>query len=72
MILKSDFFNGMLTLPIAGAAPPSLSQSSKSLLESAKNSGLDGTSDETAVAFPEMLDHVECEVFLEFIFNLLP
>ncbi|KAJ7663586.1 hypothetical protein B0H17DRAFT_1211601 [Mycena rosella] len=72
LILKSDFFSGMLTLPISGAAGLSLSQSSKDLIEAARKAGHDGSSDATAVAFPKIFTGADCEVFLEFIFNVLP
>ncbi|KAJ6552914.1 hypothetical protein B0H19DRAFT_1370691 [Mycena capillaripes] len=72
LILKSFFFEGMLKLPAPSSAPASLSQSSRDLLEFAQRSGYDGTSDTTAVTFPETFSNRECEVFLEFIFNLLP
>ncbi|KAJ7705164.1 hypothetical protein B0H14DRAFT_2647406 [Mycena olivaceomarginata] len=62
----------MLKLPAPSSAPASLSQSSRDLLEFAQRSGYDGTSDATAVTFPETFSNRECEVFLEFIFNLLP
>ncbi|KAJ6450134.1 hypothetical protein C8R47DRAFT_1329919 [Mycena vitilis] len=73
LILKSDFFSGMLTLPIPGAMPASLSESCRDLLAAAKKAGYDGTSDATAAAvFPAHFSNRDCEVFLEFIFNLLP
>ncbi|KAJ6530482.1 hypothetical protein DFH09DRAFT_1093529 [Mycena vulgaris] len=72
LILKSDFFSGMLTLPVPGAPASSLSKSSKDLIEWGKKAGLDGTSDATAVAFPQNFSQEDCEAFLEFIFNILP
>ncbi|KAJ7714867.1 hypothetical protein B0H16DRAFT_1898951 [Mycena metata] len=72
LILKSDFFCGMLSLPIPGHPPLCLNQTSKELLQKAKEAGLDGTSDETAVKFPPHFTSSECDIFLEFIFNILP
>ncbi|KAJ7700202.1 hypothetical protein B0H16DRAFT_1705705 [Mycena metata] len=72
LILKSDFFCGMLSLPIPGHPPLRLNQTSKELLQKAKEAGLDGTSDETAVKFPPHFTSSECDIFLEFIFNILP
>ncbi|KAJ7485617.1 hypothetical protein FB451DRAFT_1392350 [Mycena latifolia] len=72
LILKSDCFAGMLTLPVPGHLPLELSQSSKELIELARKDGLDGTSDATAVTLPDKFSADECTVFLEFIFNILP
>ncbi|KAJ7712775.1 hypothetical protein B0H16DRAFT_1702723 [Mycena metata] len=52
LILKSDFFCGMLSLPIPGHPPLCLNRNSKELLQKAKEASLDGTSDETAVKSP--------------------
>ncbi|KAJ7487741.1 hypothetical protein B0H11DRAFT_2014598 [Mycena galericulata] len=72
LILKSDCFAGMLTLPAPVQLPSGLSQSSKDLIELSRKARLDGTSDATAVPLPQSFSGVECEAFLEFIFNLLP
>ncbi|KAF8144679.1 hypothetical protein K438DRAFT_1992602 [Mycena galopus ATCC 62051] len=72
LILKSDCFSGMLSLPIAGHPPLKLTESTKELIEQARTAGLDGTSDATAVPLPAQFTAVECQVFLEFIFNVLP
>jgi hypothetical protein len=62
----------MLTLPVPIHVHPALSQSSKELIEFARNAGLDGTSDATAIVLPDRFSAEECEVFLEFVFNILP
>jgi hypothetical protein len=74
LVLKSELFAGMLTLPQPPpeALSPTLSQGSRGLIERAAQAGLDGTMDETAVALPETLSAEECEIFLEFVFNTLP
>ncbi|KAJ7352038.1 hypothetical protein DFH08DRAFT_1077839 [Mycena albidolilacea] len=74
LVLKSELFAGMLTLPQPPpeALSPTLSQGSRGLIERAAQAGLDGTTDETAVALPETLSAEECEIFLEFVFNTLP
>ncbi|KAJ7761646.1 hypothetical protein B0H14DRAFT_2634034 [Mycena olivaceomarginata] len=63
----------MLTLPQPPpeALSPTLSQGSRGLIERAAQAGLDGTTDEMAVALPETLSTEECEIFLEFVFNTL-
>jgi hypothetical protein len=63
----------MLTLPQPPpeALSPTLSQGSRGLIERAAQAGLDGTTDETAVALPATLSAEECEIFLEFVFNTL-
>ncbi|KAJ7336839.1 hypothetical protein DFH08DRAFT_1017957 [Mycena albidolilacea] len=73
LVLKSELFAGMLTLPQPPleALSPTLSQGSRGLIERAAQAGLDGTTDETAVALPETLSAEECEIFLEFVFNTL-
>ncbi|KAJ7787796.1 hypothetical protein B0H14DRAFT_2629002 [Mycena olivaceomarginata] len=72
LILKSDCFSGMLSLPIAGHPPLKLTESTKQLIEQARTARLDGTSDATAVPLPAQFTAAECQVFLEFIFNVLP
>ncbi|KAJ7435710.1 hypothetical protein B0H11DRAFT_2113107, partial [Mycena galericulata] len=72
LVLKSDCFAGMLTLPAPVELPSGLSQSSKDLIELSRKARLDGTSDATAVHLPQSFSGAECEAFLEFIFNLLP
>jgi hypothetical protein len=62
----------MLSLPIAGHPPLKLTESSKDLIELARKAGLDGTSDSTAVPLPAQFTAMECQVSLEFIFNVLP
>ncbi|KAJ7757363.1 hypothetical protein DFH07DRAFT_958724 [Mycena maculata] len=69
LIMQSDFFNGMLTLPIPNHPTVPLTGSTKDFLEKARAAGVDGTSDETAVSLPEKFTAMECERFLEFIFN---
>ncbi|KAJ7435446.1 hypothetical protein FB451DRAFT_1464202 [Mycena latifolia] len=69
LIMQSDFFNGMLTLPIPDHPPVSLTGSTKEFLDKARKAGLDGTSDETAVELPAQFTATECERFLEFVFN---
>ncbi|KAJ7761643.1 hypothetical protein B0H14DRAFT_3510923 [Mycena olivaceomarginata] len=73
LVLKSELFAGMLTLPQPPpeALSPTLSQGSRGLIERAAQAGLDGTTDEMAVALPETLSTEECEIFLEFVFNTL-
>ncbi|KAJ7442284.1 hypothetical protein FB451DRAFT_112571 [Mycena latifolia] len=66
---KSEFFNGMLSLPIPGHPPPSLRDSTRDLLEKARKSGVDGSNDEMAVELPAQFTPTECEKFLEFVFN---
>ncbi|KAJ7831053.1 hypothetical protein B0H14DRAFT_3464371 [Mycena olivaceomarginata] len=70
LVLKSELFAGMLTLPQPPpeALSPTLSQGSRGLIEQAAQAGLDGTTDETAVALPATLSAEECEIFLEFVF----
>ncbi|KAJ7777921.1 hypothetical protein DFH07DRAFT_1056285 [Mycena maculata] len=70
LILKSDFFAGMLTIPIPGSLQ--LSQSSKDFIEFSRKGRLDGSSDETAVVLPDKFSAEEVTVFLEFVFNILP
>ncbi|KAJ7843525.1 hypothetical protein B0H14DRAFT_2359008 [Mycena olivaceomarginata] len=57
LVLKSELFAGMLTLPQPPpeALSPTLSQDSRGLIEWAAQAGLDGTTDEMAVALPETL-----------------
>ncbi|KAJ7259954.1 hypothetical protein B0H12DRAFT_1069855 [Mycena haematopus] len=62
----------MLSLPVPGHPPLNLTENSKDLLERARKAGLDGTSDATAIEFPERFSAAECTVFLEFVFNILP
>ncbi|KAJ7878201.1 hypothetical protein B0H13DRAFT_2346745 [Mycena leptocephala] len=62
----------MLSLPIPGHPPLQLTQDSKDLIEQARKANLDGTSDATAAEFPDHFTSAECEIFLEFIFNILP
>ncbi|KAJ7871827.1 hypothetical protein B0H14DRAFT_3567993, partial [Mycena olivaceomarginata] len=74
LVLKSELFAGMLTLPQPPpeALSPTLSQGSRGLIERAAQAGLDGTTDQTVVALPETLSAEECKIFLEFVFNTLP
>jgi hypothetical protein len=51
----------MLTLPIPNHPTLSLSDSTRALLEKAKDAGLEGTSDATAVAIPAQFTAMECE-----------
>ncbi|KAJ7088974.1 hypothetical protein C8R44DRAFT_892596 [Mycena epipterygia] len=72
LIIKSDFFGGMLTLPIPEHTSSPLSENSMVWLERAKKAGLDGTSDATAVEMPDEISTAEFDEFLEFILNILP
>ncbi|KAJ7302672.1 hypothetical protein DFH08DRAFT_826417 [Mycena albidolilacea] len=69
LISQSKVFNGMLTLPIQNHPTLSLSDSTRALLEKAKDTGLKGTSDVMAVAIPAQFTAMECEKFLEFVFD---
>ncbi|KAJ6502954.1 hypothetical protein C8R47DRAFT_1252012 [Mycena vitilis] len=69
LIVLSDCFNGMLTLPIPDHPAPSESDNAKVFLDRARAAGLDGTSDATAVPFPTQFSSTDCERFLEFVFN---
>ncbi|KAF8207496.1 hypothetical protein K438DRAFT_1962421 [Mycena galopus ATCC 62051] len=62
LVLKSEFFAGMLTLPPPEAPPGPTEQAVI----------LDGTTDATAVLFPATWTSAESEAFLEFVFNILP
>ncbi|KAJ7172912.1 hypothetical protein C8R43DRAFT_943974 [Mycena crocata] len=72
LILKSDLFGGMLTLPVVGVPPLSLSQSSKEWMQLATDAGVGGTSDTTTVQMPPKFVMAEMDHFLEFIFNIRP
>ncbi|KAJ7802692.1 hypothetical protein B0H14DRAFT_3488196 [Mycena olivaceomarginata] len=65
LISQSEVFNGMLTLPIPNHPTLSLSDSTRALLEKAKDAGLEGTSDATVVAIPAQFTAMECDKFLE-------
>ncbi|KAJ6597752.1 hypothetical protein DFH09DRAFT_1304519 [Mycena vulgaris] len=69
LLLRSEFFCGMLTLPIPAHPTISLSDSTTEYLAKAKEAGLDGTSDATALELPIKFSATECEKFLEFVFN---
>ncbi|KAF8172965.1 hypothetical protein K438DRAFT_1772397 [Mycena galopus ATCC 62051] len=66
-MLRSDFFKGMLPLPVS-TLPLSLNETAVNCIAKAKAQGLDGTSDATAVDLPSMFTTAEIEKFLEFIF----
>ncbi|KAJ7088487.1 hypothetical protein B0H15DRAFT_800952 [Mycena belliarum] len=69
LIMQSDFFSGMLTLPIPNHPPISLTDNTKDWIQKARDAGLDGTSDATAVQLPDKFTNIDCERFLEFVFN---
>ncbi|KAJ7084091.1 hypothetical protein C8R44DRAFT_894237 [Mycena epipterygia] len=68
LMMSSEFFRGMLTLPIPALAPLSLTDNAKDHLTKARDQGLEGTSDETAVVFPAQFKAAEIESFLVFMF----
>jgi hypothetical protein len=65
----SEFFRGMLSLPIPNHPTISLGENARAWLEKAKIAGVDGTSDATAVELPALFTAFECEKFLEFGFH---
>ncbi|KAF8155226.1 hypothetical protein K438DRAFT_1987135 [Mycena galopus ATCC 62051] len=68
LVLRSEFFKGMLTLPVSNLPPPSRNESAPGYIAKAKAQGLDGTGDDTAVEIPAQFSSFEIEKFLEFIF----
>ncbi|KAJ6495893.1 hypothetical protein DFH09DRAFT_1337223 [Mycena vulgaris] len=66
------FPDGSLTLKVEGTIynPLSIRGSAKEFVEKAREAGLDGTSNSTAVALPERFTAAGCEKFLEFVFNV--
>ncbi|KAJ7443603.1 hypothetical protein B0H11DRAFT_2250519 [Mycena galericulata] len=69
LMTLSDCFNGMLTLPIPDRPCATVKDSGKDWVESGRKAGLDGFEDDTAVELPTHFTAMECEKFLEFIFN---
>lgn len=69
LITHSDCFNGMLTLPDPNHPPVPFEGSSKEWIEKGREANLDGFSDEKAVQLPPQFTAMECQKFLEFIFN---
>jgi hypothetical protein len=59
----------MLTLPIPDHPPLLLGDSTLALLAKATESGLDGTSDQTAVLLPPQFTSTEYKKFFEFVFH---
>ncbi|KAJ7691645.1 hypothetical protein B0H14DRAFT_3531832 [Mycena olivaceomarginata] len=65
----SEFFSGMLSLPIPNHPTISMGENARAWLEKAKIAGVNGTSDATAVELPALFTAFECEKFLEFVFH---
>ncbi|KAJ7024268.1 hypothetical protein C8F04DRAFT_1270457 [Mycena alexandri] len=68
LMIQSDFFGGMLTLPIPDHPPLSLSTNAQEYLVQARKNGLEGSTDETAVEIPAQFKAAEIEEFLKFLF----
>ncbi|KAJ7879332.1 hypothetical protein B0H13DRAFT_1892291 [Mycena leptocephala] len=71
LAMKSGFFAGLFDFPRPTHDPPSKAVSLKAL-EDQKTSGLDGLTDETALALPANVDSSDFDHLLHFIFNLVP
>ncbi|KAJ7144815.1 hypothetical protein C8R43DRAFT_1130533 [Mycena crocata] len=68
LMLRTDFFSGMLAFPNPKLSPMTLTDNAKEYLVKAKEKGVEGSSDETALVLPPQFSAREVERFLDFIF----
>ncbi|KAJ7719195.1 hypothetical protein B0H16DRAFT_1700344 [Mycena metata] len=68
LLIKSEFFAGMLALPNPAIPPIKLTENAKKWYQTAKDLGLGGTSDETAIGMPPQFSSREIDMFLDFMY----
>ncbi|KAJ7710112.1 hypothetical protein B0H16DRAFT_1703766 [Mycena metata] len=68
LLIKSEFFAGMLALPNPAIPPIKLTENAKKWYQKAKDLGLGGTSDETAIGMPPQFSSWEIDMFLDFMY----